>query len=123
MTATGPRHACDREAGAASGPRCRPCIGAQASPTGAEGAQERGAARDLARLILGLMAVLREVMERQAIRHLDAGALSPEEEERVGRTLALCRTRIGEVAAAFGIAEHELRLRIGDVLPTQRDNL
>jgi hypothetical protein len=71
------------------------------------------AARDLARLVLGLMEFLRQLMELQAIRRLEAGSLTPEEEERLGLTLARSAEAIRSVAAGFGLGEDDLSLRLG----------
>ncbi|MEO1479781.1 MAG: gas vesicle protein K [Bacteroidota bacterium] len=71
---------------------------------------------DLARLVLALMETLRELMELQALRHLEAGTLSPAEEERVGEALLRARIRIREMAEIFGVAEADLTLRLGDLL-------
>lgn len=68
--------------------------------------------QDLARLVLALMELLRQVVERQAVRRLEAGRLSEEEEERVGLTLLRAREKLRELAAEFGLEESDLELRI-----------
>ncbi|MEM1273959.1 MAG: gas vesicle protein K [Pseudomonadota bacterium] len=68
---------------------------------------------DLARLVLGLMAFLRELMELQAIRRLENGSLSDAEEERVGTTLMRAETAIYEMAARFGLEPSDLSLDLG----------
>ncbi|MEM7529410.1 MAG: gas vesicle protein K [Pseudomonadota bacterium] len=74
------------------------------------------AERDLARLVLGLMETLRQVMELQALRHLEAGSLDAEEEERVGQALFASRAAILDVAERFGLEEADLVLEIGEVV-------
>jgi hypothetical protein len=69
--------------------------------------------QDLARLVLGLMEFLRKLMEAQAIRRLEAGALTPEEEARVGETLMRAADKLRELAAAFGLEEQDLSLDLG----------
>lgn len=69
--------------------------------------------QDLARLVLGLMAFLRELMELQAIRQMEAGALSPEQEERLGTTLMRAEDAIHDLAAKFGLTPAELSLDLG----------
>jgi hypothetical protein len=43
--------------------------------------------RGLGRLVVTLLEVVRQVVERQALRRVDAGDLSPAEIERLGRAL------------------------------------
>lgn len=69
--------------------------------------------QDLARLVLGLMAFLRELMELQAIRRMEAGSLSAEEEDRVGTTLMRAETALYDMADKFGLAPQDLSLDLG----------
>ncbi len=69
--------------------------------------------QDLAKLVLTLMEFLRQVLELQAIRRMEAGRLSEEEEERVGLTLMRARAKIVELAGSFGLTEQDLTLRLG----------
>ena len=69
--------------------------------------------RDLARLVLGVIELLRQLLERQAVRRVESGALNEEEIERLGVTLLKLETRMGELKAAFGLADHELTLDLG----------
>lgn len=71
------------------------------------------ASQDIARLALGLMAFLREVMEFQAIRRMEAGRLTPEQEEALGLTLMRSEEAIHEVAARFGLSPADLALDLG----------
>jgi len=68
--------------------------------------------QDLARLVLALMELLRQVVELQAVRRMEAGRLTPEEEERVGLTLWKAREKIRELAREFGLEEDDLELRV-----------
>src|SRR4051794_14466454 len=45
--------------------------------------------RDLIRLVLPLVELLRQLMERQALHRVDQGDLTEEQEERLGSTLML----------------------------------
>ncbi|MEL6208799.1 MAG: gas vesicle protein K [Pseudomonadota bacterium] len=74
------------------------------------------AERDLARLVLALMEALRELMELQALRQMEAGALDEPEQERVGTALARSRAAIRSVAAEFGLEEADLELSLGEIL-------
>lgn len=68
---------------------------------------------DLARLVLGLMAMLRELMELQAIRRMENGTLSPAEEERLGTALMRAEAAIFDMAARFGLRPEDLSLDLG----------
>ncbi|MEM7520410.1 MAG: gas vesicle protein K [Pseudomonadota bacterium] len=69
--------------------------------------------QDLARLVLGLMEFLRQLMELQAIRRMNAGSLSEAQEEAVGTTLMRAEGAIADVAAKFGLRPEELSLDLG----------
>lgn len=74
------------------------------------------AGREIARLLLGVMEVLRELMELQSIRHLEAGRLSAAEEDRLSAALEAARAQIRAVAAEFGFDETDLQLDLGKYL-------
>ena len=69
--------------------------------------------QDLARLVLGLMAFLRELMELQAIRRMEAGSLSDAEIERVGEALMRAESALTEIAAKFELKPEDLSLDLG----------
>jgi hypothetical protein len=69
--------------------------------------------RGLVQLVLTLVELLRQLMERQAVRRLDAGAMTPEETERVGRTLMLLENRMAELRDYFGLTQDDLNLDLG----------
>ena len=68
---------------------------------------------DLARLVLAIIEFLRQLLELQAIRRMEAGSLTPDEEERVGATLMQARERILELADGFGLKPSDLNLDLG----------
>lgn len=68
---------------------------------------------DLAKLVLTLMEFLRRLMELQAIRRMEAGSLTEEEEDQLGETLYLARENIIKLAADFGLTEGDLNLDLG----------
>jgi hypothetical protein len=70
-------------------------------------------AEDLARIVLGLMEFLRQLMELQAIRRMEAGTLTPQEEERLGLTLMRAEEAIAAQAHAFGLTPDQLSLDLG----------
>lgn len=69
--------------------------------------------RDLARLVLSVIELLRQLLERQAIRRVESGTLNDEEIENLGETLLKLETRMGELKAAFGLGDQELTLDLG----------
>jgi hypothetical protein len=70
-------------------------------------------AKGLAQLVLSLVELLRQLMERQAVRRVEAGGLSDEQVERLGTTLMLLQQRMAELREAFGLTEEELSLDLG----------
>jgi Gas vesicle protein K len=69
--------------------------------------------RGLAQLVLTIVELLRQLMERQALRRVDAGTLSDEEVERLGRTLMLLSDRMDELKREFGLEDRDLNLNLG----------
>lgn len=71
------------------------------------------AQRSVARLVLSLVEFLRQLMERQAIRRMDEGTLSPQEIEDVGQALMRLEETLHEMARHFGLRPDELNLDLG----------
>jgi len=67
----------------------------------------------LARLVLTLIEFLRQVLEHQAVRRLDAGGLSEEEQERLGLAFLRLRDRMAELRTTLGVTEQDLNLDLG----------
>ena len=67
----------------------------------------------LARLVLTVIELLREVLEHQAIRRMDGGTLSDEEIERLGMALLKLNHRMGELKATFGLTDDDLNIDLG----------
>lgn len=65
---------------------------------------------DLARLVLGLVEVIRQLIERQALRRVEGGALEPDQVERLGLTLMRLEERMEALKEHFGVTGDELRL-------------
>jgi hypothetical protein len=70
-------------------------------------------ARGLAQLVLTLIELLRQLMERQAIRRVEAGGLSDEQIERLGQALIALEQRMDELKESFGLADEDLNLNLG----------
>lgn len=69
--------------------------------------------KGLAQLVLTLVEVLRQLMERQALRRMEDGTLSDAEVDRLGRTFMALSERMDELKEAFGLADDELNLNLG----------
>jgi hypothetical protein len=70
-------------------------------------------ARGVAQLVLTLIELLRQLMERQAIRRIEAGGLSDDQIERLGRSLMALEERMEELRDEFGLEEEDLNLDLG----------
>jgi hypothetical protein len=70
-------------------------------------------ARGLAQLVLTLIELLRQLMERQAIRRVDAGDLDDEQVERLGQALMALEDRMEELKEIFGLEDRDLNLNLG----------
>jgi hypothetical protein len=76
-------------------------------------ADAKSVERDLARLVLSVIELLRKLLERQAVRRVETGALNDDEIERLGETLLKLEARMGELKAVFGLSDQELSLDLG----------
>lgn len=73
--------------------------------------------RDLVKLVLTVVELLRQLMERQALRRFDEGDLTEEQEERVGLTLMLLEDRMAELRDRYGLRPEDLNLDLGPLGP------
>ncbi|MGW0911320.1 gas vesicle protein K [Streptomyces sp. NPDC002784] len=73
--------------------------------------------RDLIKLVLTVVELLRQLMERQALRRCDEGNLSEEQEERIGLTLMLLDERMTELRERYGLRLEDLNLDLGPLGP------
>lgn len=69
--------------------------------------------KDLARLVLTLVELLRRVVEHQALRRMDDGDLSDEQVERMGTALWKLEEKMGEIKDVLGLAGEELNVDLG----------
>lgn len=67
----------------------------------------------LAKLVLGLIELLRRLLERQAIRRMGGGSLDDAQVEAMGQALMRLEVKIAELAAAFGLKPEDLNLDLG----------
>jgi len=69
--------------------------------------------RSVARLVLALVEFVRKLLEKQAIRRMEGGTLTPEETEAVGQALMKLEETVNDIAARFGLTPEELNLDLG----------
>jgi hypothetical protein len=69
----------------------------------------------LAKLVLTLIEFIRRLLEKQAIRRMEGGDLSPEQVEELGLALMKLEAKMQELKAQFGLAEEDLNLDLGPV--------
>ncbi len=67
----------------------------------------------LAQLVLTLVELLRQLMERQALRRMDQGSLDDEEVERLGETFMKLEQRMEQLKREFGLEDKDLNLDLG----------
>ena len=69
--------------------------------------------RGLAQLVLTLVELLRQLMERQALRRMEQGTLSDDEVERMGETFMKLERRMQELKDHFDFEDKDLNLNLG----------
>jgi len=78
-------------------------------------ANEDDVQRSVAQLVLTLVDFIRKLLERQAIRRMEAGTLSDQQTEEIGRALMKLEETVVDIAAKFGILPEDLNLELGPV--------
>jgi hypothetical protein len=71
--------------------------------------------RSVLKLVLTLVELIRQLLERQAIRRMEAGTLSDDETESVGLALMRLQETILDLAKQFDISPEELNLDLWPV--------
>jgi hypothetical protein len=67
----------------------------------------------LGQLVLTLVKLLHELLEKQAIRRIEAGALTESEIERLGITLMRQAREIDRLRRAFNLEDEDLNIDLG----------
>jgi hypothetical protein len=73
--------------------------------------------KDLAALVLTVVELLRQLMERQALRRVDDGSLTGDQVEAIGSTLMALEARMAELREKFGLAAEDLNIDLGPLGP------
>ncbi len=71
--------------------------------------------RSVVKLVLTLVEFIRELLERQAIRRVEAATLTPDETEAIGLALMRLEQTIRDLGAQFDIAPEDLNLDLGPI--------
>jgi hypothetical protein len=69
--------------------------------------------RDLAKLVLTLIELIRRVVEHQAVRRMDDPDLTDDQIERMGIALLRLEEKMAEMRGVFGLAAEELNVDLG----------
>ena len=69
----------------------------------------------VAQLVLTLVEFIRRVLERQAIRRMEAGTITDRQTEEIGRALMKLEETVVEIGAKFGVRPEDLNLDLGPV--------
>ena len=73
--------------------------------------------RGLVSLVLTVVELLRQLMERQALRRVDDGSLSDDQTEKIGLTLMALEERMAELRDHFGLTQEDLNIDLGPLGP------
>ena len=71
--------------------------------------------KDIAKLVLALVDLVRQLMERQAVRRVNGGSLTEDEVERMGETFLKLDQRMTQLRLAFGLEREDLDLNLGPI--------
>ncbi len=77
----------------------------------------RSAERGLAALVLTIVELLRQLMERQALRRVEDASVTDEQAERIGCTLMRLEERMNELLDEFGLEREDLNIDLGPLGP------
>jgi hypothetical protein len=71
--------------------------------------------RSVVKLVLTLIELIRQLLERQALRRMDSGTLTAAEVEAVGLALMRLEATVRDLATQFDLSPEELNLDLGPV--------
>jgi hypothetical protein len=79
--------------------------------------------KGLAKLILVVVELLRQILERQAQRRIQSGSLTSEEVERLGLAFMQIKQKVGQISDQFGLKQDELDGTLKGMLKTTDSQL
>ena len=77
--------------------------------------------KDLARLVLTLVELLRQLLEKQALRRMEGGGLSEGELNELGLTLMRLEEEMDGLKRHFGFKDGDLNIDLGPIGKLLRD--
>ena len=69
----------------------------------------------LAKLVLTLIEFIRRLLEKQAVRRMEGGDLSPQQIEDLGLALMKLEAKLEELKAQFGLEGEDLNIDLGPI--------
>lgn len=76
----------------------------------------------LAKLVLTLVEVLRQVLEREALRRMETGSLTADEVERLGVSFMQIKERLYEMSSQLGLESQDLDINLGSILGQKKES-
>jgi gas vesicle protein GvpK len=76
-------------------------------------ADQENVEQGLAKLVLTLIELIRRLLEKQAMRRMEAGSLTDEQIERLGETFLKLEEKMAELKETFGLRDEDLNLNLG----------
>ena len=80
-------------------------------------ADPKAVEKGLVTLVLTVVELLRQLMERQALRRVDQGSLTDDQIEKIGSTLMALEAKMAELRDHFGLRPEDLNLDLGPLGP------
>jgi hypothetical protein len=69
--------------------------------------------KELAKLVLTLIEFIRRLLERQAVRRVEGGGLTPEQVESLGLALMRLEAKMQDLKGQLGLQDEDLNLDLG----------
>lgn len=76
-------------------------------------ANPQNAEKGLAKLVLTLIELIRQLLEKQAVRRMEAGSLDDDQIENLGTTLMKLEDKMKELRVIFGLKDEDLNINLG----------
>lgn len=83
------------------------------SPSGRIQLDPENAEQGLAQLVLTVIELLRQIVERQAVRRVEGGTLSEEQIEKLGVALMNLEMKMDELKDFFHLCDEDLNIDLG----------